>query len=90
MNGTPEERAPWEKFQAHLLANVRIHTYLITAYVLLTTALYSPQPNAHVSKEGTTNAIKLCDYHLEKQEEQGPPSNKGEYAMHPSGDGWYI
>jgi hypothetical protein len=91
LNGTQEERAPLEQSRAWLTANVSC--FLVKTNVLLLNAdclLPLDQPNAELQDPTTPHAAGLRSHHLMKRLERGAPSSEGEFAMHPSGNGWFI
>ncbi|PLW14039.1 hypothetical protein PCANC_17070 [Puccinia coronata f. sp. avenae] len=55
-----------------------------------TRARLTANPNAEVESPATPHAVNLRKHHLMKRLDRGAPSSKGEFAMHPSGDGCWI
>ncbi|PLW48108.1 hypothetical protein PCASD_03616 [Puccinia coronata f. sp. avenae] len=55
-----------------------------------TQACLTANPNAKVENPATPHAVNLRKHHLMKRLDCGAPSSKGEFAMHPSGDGLWI
>ncbi|PLW43448.1 hypothetical protein PCANC_10079 [Puccinia coronata f. sp. avenae] len=52
-----------------------------------TQARLTANPNAELEHPATPHAVNLRKHHLVKRLERGAPSSKGEFAMHPSGNG---
>ncbi|PLW33314.1 hypothetical protein PCASD_15538 [Puccinia coronata f. sp. avenae] len=55
-----------------------------------TRARLTANPNAELQDPATPHAVKLRSHHLMKRLERGAPSSEGKFAMHPSGNGWFI